>query len=153
MSAFVAVLFIAIPILVVLLVGFILCHCTTRTQSTKNDVIMEVRRGEIIQGKIEILSEPDPSHVVSVKNPAENIGTIQNSPEVVNFPMTHCAYSSKISCLSGYIVVWPLAFHHISGGWVAWDFRWRQSSDVRSVAGTTINLLTGLSDLPRYSIS
>jgi hypothetical protein len=66
-------------------------RCTARTPSAKHDVIMEVRGGEIIQGKIEILSEPDPSHVVSVKYPAKNIGTIENSPEVVNFPMTHCA--------------------------------------------------------------
>jgi len=82
-SAFIAALFIAVPILVVLIVGFIVWRCTGRAQSTRNDVIMEVRRGEIIQEKIEILSEPDSSHVVSVKYPIENIGTIESVPEVV----------------------------------------------------------------------
>ena len=88
MSAFVAALFVVVPILVVLIVGFIVWRCTSRTQSTRNDVILEVRRGEIIQEKIEILSEPDPSSsIVSVKYPVENIVTIESVPEVVIFSM------------------------------------------------------------------
>jgi hypothetical protein len=88
-SAFLAALFIAVPILFVLIVGFIAWRCTGRTQSrTQPETIVEISRGNIIQENVKSLSESDGSNVMSVKNPVDNIGTVEVVPKVVNLVMS-----------------------------------------------------------------